>query len=348
MLQAGVTAGETALRDLADGACIARVPPDVIGAARRDAQFALALGALAAREALAEAPGVDPRDIGLVLASAKADLSGVADLGDGLGDGLGSPARLARRLAAELGLGGVTAAVSCACASGVAALSLAARRIVRGEAEHLLVVGVDVAHDFVQAGFASLGALQRGACRPFDARRHGMSLGDGAGAILLSAHAKESRGVSIAGWGGANDACHVTGPDREGAGLTLAVRRALQHAGIDASAIDLVHVHGTGTVANDACEARGLVAAFGGRTPPAFGTKAQTGHTLGAAGVLETLLACEALRRGVVSRNVGLEQPDVDAGLDLVREPRTLARSSCALKVSSGFGGIQAALVLQA
>jgi 3-oxoacyl-(acyl-carrier-protein) synthase len=308
------------------------------------AAWVLALARRAAREALREAGDPDPGGIALVLASTKADLSGV--VGEGEGEGL--PARLALRLAAELGLSGVCAAVSTACASGLVALSLAARRIERGEAERLLVVGVDALSPFVMAGFGALHALDPGPCRPFDVRRRGISLGEAAGAILLSAHERESVGVVLAGYGGGNDAAHAIHPDQDGAGLALATRRALSHAGLAPADMDLIHLHGTGTLANDASEAAGLGAVYGGRTSAAFGSKAQTGHTLGAAGVIETLLAVEALQRGVVPANIGLEEQGVDGRLDLVREARPLARARRALKVAGGFGGIQAALVLQA
>jgi 3-oxoacyl-(acyl-carrier-protein) synthase len=110
--------------------------------------------------------------------------------------------------------------------------------------------------------------------------------------------------------------------------------------------MDFVHLHGTATVANDATEALGLAGLFGGRTPPAFGTKAQIGHTLGASGVLETVIALAALQLGEVPANFGLEQSDVDHGLALVRERRALVRARHALKVASGFGGVQAATVV--
>src|SRR5690606_5112186 len=140
---------------------------------------------------------------------------------------------------------------------------------------------------------------------------------------------------------------HVTGPDREGRGIALAAARALAHAGLEPTAIDLLHPHGTGTVANDTYEAIGLARLFGGRTPPACGTKSQTGDVLGAAGVVETLLAIEALQSGIVLPNIGLETSDVDPGLELVRNPRVLRDARRALKVSSGFGGMQAALVVE-
>jgi 3-oxoacyl-[acyl-carrier-protein] synthase-1 len=325
-------------------AVAAEIPAAVLPGELAAADQAFHIGTLAAREALAAA-GEPPRAaIGLVLASTKADLSGVV----GSGSGLGQPWRLGEQLARALELGGPVANVSCACASGLVALAIAARRLAVGECERMLVLGVDVLHEFVLAGFGSISALDPMACRPFDRSRRGVSLGEGAGALLLSRHRSESLGITVRGHGGANDACHVTGPDRQGAGLALAARRALAHAGMGARDIDVVHLHGTATPATDSTEAMGLVSLFGGRTPPAFGTKAQTGHTLGAAGVLETIAAIAALQRGEAPANFGLDDPDVDPALDLVRTARPLPRARHALKVASGFGGIQAAVVLQA
>jgi 3-oxoacyl-[acyl-carrier-protein] synthase II len=351
VLADAIHAGERAVRPRARTAAFpaptnvaAEAPPECLRGADGEADHARVLALLAAREALEEAGAPDPRTIGLVLASTKADLSGIV----GEGDGCGQAARLAQRLAADLGLAGVRAAVSTACASGLVALALAERRIARGEAERLLVIGVDALGPFTLRGFGSLSALDPEPCRPFDARRRGLSLGEGAGALLLTACESESLGVRLAGHGGANDAFHPLHPPPGGEGLTLAVRRALASAELRAGDIDVIHLHGTGTVASDASEAAGLAAAFGGRTPPAFGTKAQTGHTLGAAGLLETLLLVEALERGTAPANAGLEQPDVDDRLDLVRAPRVLPRARRGLKVACGIGGVQAALVLEA
>jgi len=344
-------AGDTAIRPRCRTAdfdvptrVAAEFPADVLPRGLPAPEEAFHVACVAAREALAEAREPQRSGIGLVLASTKADLSGVV----GTGAGLGQPWRLAQRVANKLRLGGTCMAVSCACASGLVALATAARSLQRGQHERMLVVGVDVLYEFVMAGFGSLNALDPAPCRPFDAARRGVSLGEGAGAMLLSQHARESVGVSLLGYGGANDACHVTGPDRQGAGIALAARRAIANAGLDFAAIDFVHLHGTATPANDATEAMGLAGLFGGRTPPAFGSKGQTGHTLGAAGVLETIAAIAALQRSAVPANVGLQHSDVDQGLDLVRSARPLAKARHALKVASGFGGVQAALVLQA
>jgi len=349
-LEEGVFAGRRAVAPRrrtaafrAPTAVAAELPPDCCaGVPETDLPGAAAV--LAAEEALAEARVAARATVGLVLATTKAELSGLC----GAGAGFGLPARLAERLCAALGLGGVLASVSTACSSGLAALALAERRIACGEAERVLVVGTDALGEFILAGFGAMHILDPEPCRPFDLGRRGLSLGEGAGAMLLSAHERESVGFRVAGHGGANDACHVTGCDREGRGLALAVGRALAHAGLAPDRIDLVHLHGTGTRANDASEAVALGRAFGGRTPPAFGTKGQTGHTLGASGLLEALLALGALARGGVPGNVGLFEPDTDPRLALAREWTPLARAHTALKVASGFGGMQQAVVLQA
>ncbi|MCK5942951.1 MAG: hypothetical protein KAI24_13320 [Planctomycetes bacterium] len=302
---------------------------------------------LAAEEALDEAGRPDVRGLGVVLATTKADMSGIC----GEGQGLGSPIRLARAVSDALGCGRRATALSCACASGVLGIASAARRIASGECDRLLVVAADAVNEFILRGFGGMGALDPGPCRPFDERRRGVSLGDGAGAVVLTCHPDESLGVRVAGYAGANDACHVTGPDYEGLGVGLAARRAIAHAGLQPTDVDLLHLHATGTRANDRSEAIGLGAAWAevaDRTPPAFGTKAQTGHTLGAAGILESLLAIAALDRCVVPANHNLERSDCDPRLDLTTRPRPLPRSRHALKVASGFGGVQGAVVFSA
>lgn len=345
----GIFAGRSALRPrqrtagfAAPTSVAAEIPGASIDAGVEEHELIAWAGAVAGREALDEA-GVDAGELGVILASTKADLSGIT----GPGSGYGSPIRLARDVARRLEVPAVHAAISCACASGVVALAMAARRIAAGELDRALVIGVDVLNEFIVRGFGAMHALDPEACRPFDASRRGVSLGDGAGAVVLSALPKESIGVRLTGYAGANDACHVTGPDYEGRGVGLAAARAVAHASLAMGDVDVLHLHGTGTHANDNTEAIGLADAFGGRTPPAFGTKGQTGHTLGAAGTIESLLAIAALERRAVPANVGLREPAVDGRLDLVRAPRPLPRARVALKVASGFGGVQAAAVFE-
>ncbi len=351
-LREGVFAGRSGLRPRERLAEVAGLPPEAppAGEVPREVweparSLPLALGRLAASEALGDAPRAG---LGLIVATAKGDLAGIDPL-DPQAEGLGNPWRLATRLRAELAVDAAPlATVSCACASGLSALALAARWLARERVERVLVVGVDGLTPFVLRGFASLLALDPEPCRPFDAARRGLTLGEGAAALLLGRERPDGADpVALVGWGESNDANHITGPSRDGAGLRLAARRALARAGLAPADVDYVHLHGTGTRYNDASEALALAGLFGGATPPASGTKAQTGHTLGAAGLLESLVAIEALRRGVAPANVGLQESDVDPALTLPRAPTPLPRARAALKVAAGFAGIDAALVFE-
>ncbi len=318
----------------------AEVPEEVAATAREHDSLAFGFALRAAREALAAAQVDAGATLGLVLATTKADLGGV----EGAGEGYGRPWVLAARLAEELVLHGPVTAVSCACASGLVALAHAGRWLRAGRAERVLVVGVDALSGFVVQGFERLLALSTDPCRPFDRRRTGLSLGEGAGALVLEARAERDGCVELAGWGAANDANHITGPCRDGSGLALAIERALAHARLLPAAIDLVHLHGTGTVYNDAMECRALERIFA-TPPPLAGSKAQLGHTLGAAGLLESLIAIEALERGLAPPNVRLARPEADFPAALVRGTTPLGRARHALKIAAGFGGIDAALV---
>ena len=333
------------LRRLAHVAAGTRVaselPETVLRAAGCERRLPFFMARDAAVEALREAGQPDRRTLGIVLASTKAELSGVV----GPGDGLGSGARLLTRLAGSLGIHGRRLAVSCACASGLSALAVAGRWIASGVSDRVLVIGVDALSEFVLRGFGGLMALDEGPCRPFDRERKGLSLGEAAGAIVLSADSSESLGVRLAGSGESNEAHHLTGPCREGDGLLLAAHRALSAAGMTPEDIGYIHLHGTGTPYNDSMEGRALARLFGKRTPPASGSKSQIGHTLGAAGVVESLIAVEALLSGEAPANQGLQETDVDSALNLLRSSGRLERGNAVLKLCGGFGGINAALV---
>lgn len=350
----GVFAGKTALQprvrtggyDVATSV-VGEIPAGTFAADIAENDLPRHTSLVAIDEAFEEAGQPDRRSLGIVLATTKADMSGIC----GEGPGLGSPMHLARQLSQHLELGIEPSALSCACASGVLGISTAARRIAIGECDRMLVIAVDVINEFILKGFGGMGALDPERCRPFDAERRGVSLGDGAAAIVLSAHENESIGIRVTGYAGANDACHVTGPDYEGLGIGLAATRAVKHAGLTMTDIDSMHLHATGTRANDKSEAIGLGNAFaeaGDKTPPAFGSKSQTGHTLGAAGGIESLLAIATLERSEVPKNVGLENSNCDPRLDLPTSIRPLTRANHALKVASGFGGVQGAAVFSA
>jgi len=253
-----------------------------------------------------------------------------------------------------LGIYGPQTTVSTACSSSALAIALAAEAIRRGRARVALAVGTDGLCRLTYAGFDALQAIDPEACRPFDAGRRGLSLGEGAAALVLedAAHAR-ARGARsralLLGHANGTDAHHVTAPHPEGAGALAAFRGALEAAAVPPEAIDYVNAHGSGTRQNDAVEVAVLRTVLGSRLArvPISSTKSQIGHTLGAAGALEAVLTVLALEGGILPPTLGLREPDPSFGeLDLV--PRAGRRMAIAVAASSsyGFGGHNVTLVL--
>jgi 3-oxoacyl-[acyl-carrier-protein] synthase II len=250
-------------------------------------------------------------------------------------------------IAQTLGVFGPRVTVSTACSSGALAIAAAADRVRRGEVPAALAVGVDSLCRLTYAGFDALQALDAEPCRPFDASRRGLSLGEGAGALVLERldHAR-ARGARIhallLGTGVSADAHHVTAPHPEGAGAIAAFRAALEAAGIPPEAIDYVNAHGSGTKHNDETEVAALRAVLGARLPhvPVSSSKSQLGHCLAAAGALEAVVTVTALAHGVLPATVTLRTPE-DAWADLDLVPRAGRRAALGVAASSsyGFGG---------
>jgi len=232
--------------------------------------------------------------------------------------------------------------VSTACSSGIVALIEAALLVQSGDAEAVLALGADVAGDFVMDGFGALKAVTATRCRPFDRGRDGLMLGSGAAACVVSGRPAE---VAIVGVGIANDATHMTAPDREAGGLIRAIAAALESAGLEAGAIDAIVAHGTGTKYNDAMEATAFSKIFGGRAT-ITGIKGLIGHTLGASGLMESVMAMRMLREQVVPAVTGLQDPEMDNLNFVVNQMRPM-KLRHVLKVASGFGGMNAAIVLK-
>lgn len=263
---------------------------------------------------------------------------------------------LARDLATRLGASGPVSTVSVACASGAAALGLGAEWIRSGDADLVLAGGADAISPFVFSGFDALRALSTTAARPFDALRDGLTLGDGAGFLLLEEeeHARR-RGAAIlarvAGYGSASDAHHMIKPDLEGGGLIRAVEAALLQSGRTASDVGFVSAHGTGTTFNDAMEEAALAHVLGAlaRTVPVNGIKGAIGHTLGAAGALEAILSVLVLGRQLVPPTAGHAASRADSPLAVVsgRQLVPARPVTVALSTSAAFGGTNAALVLE-
>ena len=261
-----------------------------------------------------------------------------------------------RLLALRTGARGPALTLSVACASGTAAIGIGAELIRRGEADQVLAGGYDALSEFVFAGFDSLRALSTTTVRPFDRRRDGLGLGEGAGFVLLEElDFAKRRGAEVLalvrGYASASDAHHMTRPSPEGDGLVRALKGALGRAGLPADAIEFVSAHGTATPFNDRMEAAGLRRVFGERTAsvPINSIKGALGHTLGAAGALEAVMTTLVLRRGVIPPTANLEEVDPAFGMDLVTgAPRTLSSPlSIAASTSSAFAGTNAALILE-
>ncbi len=257
----------------------------------------------------------------------------------------------ADRVAELFGLDGFRATLANACASGGSALSLGCELLEAGEADVVLAGGVDCLNRVVLNGFNSLLLVSPEGCRPFDADRRGMSLGEGAGVLVLEtfarARARNARPRAwLAGRGNSCDAHHVSAPQPAGLGLQRAMRAALRDAGLDASAVDYVNAHGTGTADNDPAEARAISAVFGAKPPAVSSTKRFFGHAMAAAGAIEAIVSLLALERQAIPPNLGLRKVDPNVPFSPVTECRA-ARLEVAMSTSLGFGGNNSALLFR-
>ncbi|MCI0341771.1 MAG: beta-ketoacyl-[acyl-carrier-protein] synthase family protein [Planctomycetales bacterium] len=255
---------------------------------------------------------------------------------------------------------GVTGArwhVSSACSSGSEAIGLGVELLRSGRARRVVAGGYDALASFTVAGFSSLRLLSPDACRPFDRRRTGTALGEGAAVVVLEkasdARARRARvRALVTGASGGNDGYHLTRPHPEGRGLLAAMRDALRDAGRAPDDVSWVKAHGTGTPPNDLAEYRALRQLLGDRLPrvPVSSQKPLVGHTLGGSGAVEAVLAMLAMEAGLVLPTLGCDEPDpAMPGLDPVREgPRRVAAGPrVTLALALGFGGEANALVLE-
>jgi len=265
------------------------------------------------------------------------------------------PNAAAGAIAMQLGAHGPGFSVSSACATGSHAIGEAKRMLERGEADVVVAGGTEAAiTPLCVAAFKRMGALSReGVSRPFDARRDGFVLGEGAGVIVMerAEHAR-ARGAEIlgyvAGYGASNDAFHMTQPDKDGRGAEKAMRAALADAGASPGEVGYINAHGTSTPFNDKIETLAIHSVFNGGSPPVSSTKSAIGHLLGAAGAVEAIATLEALRRGLLPPTLNFEEADPDCDLDYVPDgPREAPGITLALSNSFGFGGQNACLAFR-
>ena len=250
-------------------------------------------------------------------------------------------------------VGGSATVIANACASGANAIGHAWELVRSGRAERALAAGYDSLSQMIFAGFDSLQALSPTRCRPFDAQRDGLSLGEGAAALTLeSLETAQARGVTIlaelAGYGAATDLHHLTQPHPQGDAAVATMTAACHSAGLEPSDIDYVNAHGTGTPLNDRAEAAALTRWAGKRaaTLPVSSTKAGIGHLLGAAGAVESAVCLLALGGQWLPPMSATHTPDPACGFPLVTQPIN-ARLTNVMTNSFGFGGANATLIFR-
>lgn len=238
--------------------------------------------------------------------------------------------------------------VSSACISGVMALLTGKYLLESGQYDHAVVIGADILSYFVISGFRSLKALSDARCQPFDKSRSGINLGEAAATIVLSSDPSslgKTGKIRIAGGGLSNDANHISGPSRTGEELNMAIHTAFKEAGTDKASIDFVSAHGTATLYNDEMESKAFHLA-GVSNKPVHSLKAYFGHTLGAAGVLESIICAHSLLNNELIQSLGFEELGVSQPLNIIQKTEQKNINTC-LKTASGFGGCNAALILK-
>ena len=242
-----------------------------------------------------------------------------------------------QRIARYCGIGGYTATVSTACSSAANAIVTGALLLGSGMADYVVAGGTDALCRFTLNGFNSLSVLDREPCRPFDATRAGLNLGEGAGYLVLTHERPGMRTYCrLTGYANANDAYHQTASSQTGEGAYRAMAGALAQSGL--RCVDYINVHGTATPNNDLTEGTALRRLFGGQVPPFSSTKGYTGHALAAAGGIEAVLAVLAITHGLRYGNPGFAEPIPELGLHPVARTQE-ADVRSVLSNSFGFGG---------
>ncbi len=244
------------------------------------------------------------------------------------------------------GLTGPSMAISTACSSSAKAFGSASRMIAAGLCDAAVIGGVDSLCLTTLYGFGSLGLLSPVGCRPFDADRDGISIGEGAGMVLLekTAHGGSADSIALLGVGESSDAYHMSTPHPEGLGARMAMEQALMSAGLQPSGVDYINLHGTGTRSNDATEDKAVCAVFGDDTP-CSSTKGWTGHTLGACGAIDAIICALAIERGFMPGSVNTRAVDPAFGLRYLIDNRNQA-PAIAMSNAFGFGGTNCSLLI--
>ena len=255
-----------------------------------------------------------------------------------------SPFSLSAFCRAYLDLAGPALVISTACSSSAKVFATASRYIAAGLCDAAVVGGVDSLCQTTLYGFNSLELVSSERCRPWDARRNGINIGEGAGFALLERAGAADGAVQLLGYGESSDAYHMSTPHPEGDGALAAMQQALTRAGLEPGAVDYINLHGTATPSNDRSEDRAVSRLFGSTTP-CSSTKGWTGHTLGAAGITEAIFAALTIEHGFLPASLNTEQKEEGLEAGIVMQNREQA-VTVAMSNSFGFGGSNCSLVL--
>lgn len=236
-------------------------------------------------------------------------------------------------------------AISNACISGIEAIAIGSRFIRSNTYKNVIVAGADILSEFVVSGFQSFQSLSTELCRPFDKDRVGLNLGEAAGALVLNENPGETKSIQVLGAGISNDANHISGPSRTGDGLFLAIKSAMEEFETKASDINFISAHGTATNYNDEMESKALKLA-GLENVAVNSLKGYWGHTLGAAGLIESIATLESMKANTLIKTLGYSHHGVSVPLPVITETRS-HNIQTALKTASGFGGANAAVIFK-
>lgn len=235
--------------------------------------------------------------------------------------------------------------VSNACISGLLGIIIGSRLIQSSQFENVIVTGGDILSEFVVSGFQSFLSLSTVPCRPFDVSRDGLSLGEGFGTIILTSNPEYvNKKIIVTGGSSSNDANHISGPSRTGEGLYITIKNTLKEAGAKAiEHIDYISAHGTGTVYNDEMESKAITSA-GLEDVPVNSFKGYWGHTLGAAGIIESIAAINSMKENTLYKTMGFSKSGVSKNINVIDRTEKVKINNC-LKIASGFGGCNAGII---
>lgn len=254
---------------------------------------------------------------------------------------------LANRISKHFKNGNRPVVISNACISGVLAIITAKRLLSIGQYKYIVVLGADLISDFTLSGFYSLKAMSPDPCKPFDKNRTGINLGEAASCMILSTAIESALPIQIHGGASSNDANHISGPSRTGEGMISVIKSSFdQIEGFQKEKIDFISAHGTGTLYNDEMESK-AINNFDLNQTPINSFKGYFGHTLGAAGILESILTYHSLLRNTLFASKGFYESGTSEKINVLKEHTEIQNLRWALKTASGFGGCNAAILFE-